>query len=316
MILVISGAGDEHANVVLGELERLGASARLLDLAAFPQQLHLSLTYDAGHRDFSLSGPAETDALALREVRVVWWRRPQPFQLPPRIQRPSHRNFAYNECHEAFAGLWQALDVCWVNHPTRDEVAARKVYQLRIAQDVGLDIPSTLISNDPAAAGRFVAARENESTIYKAFSATEQEWRETRLVKAQEVAELASVAHAPVIFQEYIPATVDLRITVVGEELFPAAIHSQETSYPVDFRMDMAQARIEPVTLPRGVEARLRALMSRLGLVYGAIDMRLTPDGRYVFLEVNPAGQWLFVEQRTQQPIAKALAVLLAANDA
>ena len=55
--------------------------------------------------------------------------------------------------------------------------------------------------------------------------------------------------------------------------------------------------------------------MRRLGIVYGAIDLRRTPDGRHVFLEVNPAGQWLFVEQATGQPIARALARALLAHD-
>lgn len=94
---------------------------------------------------------------------------------------------------------------------------------------------------------------------------------------------------------------------MVGSELFAAAIYSQETAYPVDFRMDMQRARTEPVTLPDGVRDRVLALLRRLGLVYGAVDMRLTPDGEYVFLEINPAGQWLFVEQRTAQPITRAV---------
>ena len=158
-------------------------------------------------------------------------------------------------------------------------------------------------------------ARGYRDVICKAFSATEQQWRETRLVGDQELAVLDNVRYAPVIFQEYIPADVDLRVTVVGDELFAAAIHSQESEYPVDFRMDMANTRIEAAELPRDIAERLLDLMGRLGLVYGAIDLRRTPDGRHVFLEVNPAGQWLFVEQATGQPIAAALARLLLAHD-
>ena len=117
------------------------------------------------------------------------------------------------------------------------------------------------------------------------------------------------------IFQEYIEAEYDLRITVVGDEIFPAAIYSQQTSYPVDFRMDMANARICPAELPDQIQTRLRDFMGRLGLQYGAIDMRLRPDGEYVFLEINPAGQWLFVEEVTGQPIAESLARLLIAGE-
>ena len=101
----------------------------------------------------------------------------------------------------------------------------------------------------------------------------------------------------------------------MGDNVFAAAIHSQDTSYAVDFRIDMDAARVETFELPSDVVERLQLLMDRLGLVYGAIDMRLTPDGRYVFLEINPAGQWLFIEQRTGQPMTAAFARLLAQHD-
>jgi glutathione synthase/RimK-type ligase-like ATP-grasp enzyme len=115
-----------------------------------------------------------------------------------------------------------------------------------------------------------------------------------------------------VIFQEYVPARFDVRVTVVGDRIFAAAIHSQDTQYLVDFCIDMNRAKVEPHDLPTDVATRLAEFMQRLGLVYGANDMRLTPDGRYVFLEVNPAGQWLFIEGRTGQPITTAVAETLA----
>ncbi len=219
--------------------------------------------------------------------------------------------FAANEANEALSGIWHSLDAFWVNDPGRDQIAHRKAFQLSVAQDVGLRIPHTLITNDPAEARAFVDARGYRSVIYKSFSATQRDWRETRLLRPEELDLLDNVRYAPVIFQEYVEAVYDLRVTVVGREIFAVAIHSQETEYKVDFRMDIASARIEAVALPQEVERGLHALMARLGLVYGAIDMRLTPDGRYVFLEINPAGQWLFVEQPSGQPIADAMARLL-----
>jgi glutathione synthase/RimK-type ligase-like ATP-grasp enzyme len=79
--------------------------------------------------------------------------------------------------------------------------------------------------------------------------------------------------------------------------------------------MDWAGARVEAVQLPAEIENKLHALMASLGLIYGAIDMRLTPDGRYVFIEVNLASQWYFIEQRTKQPITATFAKLLASHD-
>jgi len=316
-VLILAPDTDEHATAVAGEIRTLGHDVRIVDLAAFPQRAFLTLRYDCcadcGGRRFAFT--IEGERLDLAHVGAIWWRRPRPPDISADITRPGHRDFAANETQEALAGLWHALDAFWVNDPARDHVAHRKVYQLRIAQDSGLRIPATSITNDPDAARIFIDASGYRNVICKSFAATEVEWRETRLLTQEELARLDNVRYAPVIFQEYIAAVYDVRVTVVGEKMFAAAIYSQETDYPVDFRIDIANARIEAVELPDDVQRQIRELMSRLGLVYGAIDLRLTPDGDHVFLEINPAGQWLFVEHASQQPITAALARLLVDRD-
>jgi len=315
MILVISSDRDLHARAVLAGLARVGARATLLDLSHFPARAQLSISYKpSGEQDFRVRDGSDGE-LALAQCRTIWWRRPQPFQLHAEITNSAYRAFALSESHEAFAGLWLAVDAFWVNHPLRDQAAAHKVYQLKVARDVGLATPLTLVTNDPDEARAMSRALGPDRMIYKAFSATEQHWRETRLLKAEERALLDNVRFAPLIFQQYVPAEVDLRVTIVGKDVFAAAIHSQETSYAVDFRMDMAAGRVQAFELPDGVAEALHALMDRLGLVYGAIDMRLTPDGEFVFLEINPAGQWLFIEERTGQPITQTFVRLLAEHD-
>lgn len=312
MILVISSTSDEHAEAVRRELASMGAPAALLDLSTFPTSLSLAVRYDDGKPPRFTLDPVDGQPLDLATVGAIWWRRPQPFRLDPGIGRPSHRDFAYGESAEAFAGLWQTLDPFWINHPTRDRVAARKLHQLRLAREIGLDIPATLITNEPDEAREFIAKMGPEQTVYKSFSATQQEWRETRLLRKEEMDLLDNVRHAPVIFQEYVEAAYDLRITLVGDAVFAAAIQSQQSAYQVDCRMDLGRVPIEPAEVPADVVDRLQALMAHLGIVYGAVDMRRTPAGRHVFLEVNPAGQWLFIEQKTGQPITRTLATLLA----
>ena len=308
MILIISSEQDDHAVVVLEQLQHRNMHAHLLDLSEFPQHLPLSIRYT---QQASSSYQASLGSLDLAAVKVVWWRRPQPFQPHPDITDQAALSFVYAESHAAVSGLWLNTDAFWINHPTRDDEAAHKVHQLKVAQAVGLEIPTTLITNDPARARAFVSTFGAERTIYKAFSGTKEAWRETRVLRGDEVEMLDNVRYAPVIFQEYIPARVDLRITVVGEAIFPVAIYSQDTSYHFDYRMDMDSARVEAFELPAEVQSLLRQYMRRLGLVYGAIDMRLTPDGRYVFLEVNPSGQWLFVESRSRLPITEAVVDLM-----
>jgi hypothetical protein len=314
VILVISHHRDEHAQSVMVQLSRRGVATRLLDLARFPLQLCVSMHYDGtGGSRFILG--CDEHGLDLDDCGAVWWRRPQQPSVAGAVGRPAHQNFALSESQEALNGLWQSLDAFWINEPARDAVASRKAYQLKLAAELGLEIPRTLISNCKEAAREFVQELGVGKVIYKAFSATEQDWRETRILREEELEKIENVQYAPVIFQSYVEAEVDLRITVIGEHIFPAAIHSQDTAYKVDFRMDIGAARIEATTLPTDVEAKLFELMRRLGLVYGAIDMRRRPDGSHVFLEINPAGQWLFIERQTGQKITQALATMLQQKD-
>jgi hypothetical protein len=312
VILIISHPADDHAVGVLGALDRVGHPAVLVDTARFPNNASLTQRFegDRGYYEWSVDG----QSIDLSTCGAGWWRRPQPFTLQPEIS-PDVMSFTYSECHEAAAGLWAALDLNWVNPPELDEVAHHKPYQLAAATEVGLPVPRTIITNDPAVAREFIAALGPERTVYKTFLASEQCWRETRVMRPDELEFLDSVRLAPVIFQEYVPAVADVRVTVVGESMFAAAIIPAPGGYDLDYRMDMDGASFEPAELPVETQQGIHALMKRLGLVFGAVDLRRTPDDRYIFLEVNPAGEWRFVEERTGQPITYALAELLAGLD-
>ncbi|MEP2030201.1 MAG: MvdC/MvdD family ATP grasp protein [Paracoccaceae bacterium] len=311
MILILSHRGDQHAVVVLEQLTKNRVPAAMFDTAVFPNNASLSIHQTGGGQQADLS--FEGANLDMGSVRRVWWRRPRGFTPDAALTRPEDFNFVHNESHAAIGGLWRSLDAEWINDPLLDEAAARKVWQLKVANELGLRTPKTLITNDNQAAMRFVEAQGNKGTIYKAFTATEEDWRETRLLKPEEKRELDQVKYAPVIFQEYIKADIDLRITMIGEDIFPAAVYSGETEYKVDFRMTFHDARVEAHVLPDEIVTKLRKLMKKLGLIYGAIDMRLTPHGEYVFLEINPSGQWLFIEDRTGQKMTDAFVSRLMA---
>jgi hypothetical protein len=309
MIVVVSHLDDPHAMRVIELLRNDGEDVLLLDLADLPARASLTVDFDdcaCGRPKLRLRTAAGEDR-ELSGARSVWWRRPQAVDLGT-ITDPSLHVFAAGEWHEAVSGLWQLIDAPWMNPPTRDDTAGRKLLQLQVARELGLAIPRTMATSDPGEAARFLDRSPGARTIFKTFSCTHQVWRETRLVGPSERDALESVRLAPVIFQEYVEADVDVRVTIVGGDVFPAAIHSADTDYPVDFRMSIGQALVEPMTLPDDVVARLLALMARLGIVYGAFDLRRTPRGEYVFLEVNTAGEFLFIEDRTGQPIAEAVA--------
>jgi len=316
VIGIVSTADDLHAVGVRRELDRLGADHTLIDTGLVPARAALS-THQIGDRWTGRWHPVDAgpdSALDLSTLHAMWWRRPQPFELPDTVRDPQDRGFAHGECAAMVAGLWSCLDAAWVNDPDRDEIASRKMWQLRVASELGFRVPRTCMTNDPDAARAFVAG-EPGAVIFKPFSGSPQTWRETRVLGEAESGMLDQVRPAPVIFQELIPGGIDLRVTIVGTEIFPAEIRACESAYEFDFRIDTAGAPILRHELPTKIISRLRRLMARLGLSYGAVDLRLAPNGDYVFLEINPAGQWLFVEYATDQPISAALAQLLATVD-
>src|SRR5215213_7325299 len=311
MIVVVSHSADDHTTGVLGALERAGHPATLVDTARYPSAMSVVQRFGDGPPRWELK--ADGRRIDVSQCRVAWWRRPQGYTLHPGIASDV-ASWTYTECHEAMAGMWAGLGATWVNPPALDEMAHHKPYQLAVATEVGLPIPKTLITNDVADARAFVEDVGIERTVYKTFLATEDHWRETRVLRREEIGPLDRVALAPVIFQEYVSAHADIRVTAIGDTFFASSINATRGGYDIDYRMDLAGATFTPTELPPETERGLRGLMKRLGLVYGAIDLRRTPHGD-VFLEVNPAGEWHFVEERTGQPITDAMARLLMSLD-
>jgi glutathione synthase/RimK-type ligase-like ATP-grasp enzyme len=308
-ILIISALDDVHARAVIEALAARRHAVELLDLSEFPTRLALSMAFEDGARRFALRREG-AGRLDLATVTAVWWRRPQPFKMPEAMTDPVHRRFALSEATTAFQGLYRAMDGFWVNDPGRDAAAHHKPWQLALAQEIGLEIPPTLMTNDPQEAREFWQ-QHNGEVIHKQFIALPDAWRETRRLKAEDSKLADAVRLTPVIFQSYVEAVADIRVIAIGQELYAASTDVRKAEYPADVRMNL-DARWVAHKLPSSIEDGLHGLMRRLGLEYGAIDLRLTPDGSYVFLEINPAGQFLWIEMATGQKIAAALAAHLA----
>jgi glutathione synthase/RimK-type ligase-like ATP-grasp enzyme len=197
-----------------------------------------------------------------------------------------------------------------MNEPWRDERAGHKPVQLAAAEEAGLLVPPTLISCVPDDARAFLDELGDRPVIQKPLRPTEGRWRPTRLLTPADRERLDDLRLAPAILQGYVAGT-DIRVTAAGDRLIATAIDASRTDSPRDFRTAWSQAQVEPCELPAEVAAGVRALMTALGLRYAALDFRRDADGRHFFLESNPAGQWLFLEDRTGQPITRAVAEAL-----
>jgi hypothetical protein len=304
----VSHAADEHGLAVALHLAHLGVEPLLLDLALLPAT---GLSVRLGGRGaprFQLgTAKASIDPAGMRSC---WWRRPRRPEPPPGLEPGTARLFE-GEWRHALDGLTQVVPGRWVNDPARDEVARKKLVQLEAAHQVGLPVPATLVTNDLAEARRFIA-RWRGGAIIKSLSSL-KEGGLTRRLGPRDRSLPARLAAGPAILQERVDG-LDVRVTAVGRRLFAVATDAGAGGDPDDVRADWwrAVASSRPIALPADLARRLLALQRKLGLDYGAIDLRRRRDGRWALLEVNPSGQWLQFEAATGLPITAALARLLA----
>ncbi|NWF93702.1 MAG: hypothetical protein HXY46_12350 [Syntrophaceae bacterium] len=314
-ILIITQEVDPHADLMVVELRRRGVSCLRWHTASFPLESCLTLRVNDERVEALLRiNGREID---IREIRSVWYRRPEPFQLPSALSA-DEKSFAEREVKSSFSGFMQITDWFWVNHPDRIRVGASKILQLKVAREVGLPIPRTLITNEPEKVKPFFDECRGQM-IYKALNSgffPSGKGCLTTPISRDHLKKLHLIRNAPGIFQEYVPKRIELRVTIIGRRVFAAEIHSQDhPETKDDWRAaDVENVRHCPHALPHDIEAKCLKFIDRFGLAFGAVDMILTPDGRYVFLENNPSGQFGWIEDLTRLPLTETLAEMLIAG--
>jgi hypothetical protein len=321
MILIISSHDDGDALRVGRRLQACGHRVLFVDPADFPSRLSLQCGLAASRLDARLHGGGATFDLA--DVRVGWFRHPGQPVAPDSVRDAVTRQYIQDECKKFLDGLWATLDCQWIPGPRPTMLLAEhKLRQLAMAQALGFNVPETLLTNEPAAMLDFYRAHAGDIISKLPSSALGRQMptlrRYTEPVRAADLLHHASVRLAPVLFQRNLSKRVEIRATVVGHQVFAAEIHSQLSSRT---RQDWRRYNLDrtphlPHALPEAESRRCVALTERLGLRYGAIDLVLTADGRYEFLEINPSGQWQWIEALTGLPIDAAMVDLLRSLDA
>jgi glutathione synthase/RimK-type ligase-like ATP-grasp enzyme len=330
MILILSAPQDSHARLVARRLREKSAEVAIFGLEEVPSNARLSArVYDDPQKTARLGVERDLEPkhIDFGKVEAVWYRRFFELGLPLNMTAED-KEFSKIESFSMLFSLYAALkDRFWVNPVPLAEASdggMGKVGHLEIARRLGLAVPETLATNDPTQARAFAKAFP-KGAIYKPFRTPvrkrpNEEGIEiptmlftTKLDEAA-IAQLDGVALAPCIFQELIPKKFDLRVAVMGKKAFACELHSQENEdSSIDFRRDpsMSNTPHVPHELPRDIAEKLVALNEEIGLVYGAHDLILTPDGRYVFLEVNQQGQFLWLEQQGGLPLLEQFSEML-----
>lgn len=308
-ILIVTNRADLHADLVAERIADRDRPAFRLDLDRFPVDYELDLHFRTPAWTGQLHHRPSGDTLALADIGAVWTRKTADFVFAHRFGAQEHA-YAVEETQHALSGLLYGLDdVYWMSHPLAVRSAQWKGEQLARAARMGFDVPETLITARPASAIAFHAAAA-DGIVFKCMASTalgaDQVAEEDRvsgglgttLIGATEARLLEAVSEPPCLFQHLVDKRHELRVTVIGDAVFAARIHSQDDPRTqLDFRDFSAPIRYEAETLDPVLERRCRDFVHGYGLQYGAIDLIVTPDGRYVFLENNPGGQFLFVEQ-------------------
>ena len=319
-VLIITHSQDnESISMVLNVIKKQGGQAFRFDTDRFPTEVRLDIYYGQGEERLILDSGEEK--LDLRKVSAVWYRRIAIGARIPTLMEPQMRQASLQESRVTIQGLLASLSAFYLDPIVKVERAKNKQLQLKIAQEIGLDIPRNLTTNNPEAVREFAQACE-EGMIVKmlsSFAIYDKEGQEkvvfTNRVKPEELENLEGLHLCPMTFQEQIPKALELRTTIVGDRVFTAAIDSQSNQKARDDWRRQGLVMVKdwkPYELPGDVREKILKLMRYFGLNYGAIDLILTPDGRHVFLEINPVGEFFWLECYPPHfPISQAIAELL-----
>jgi glutathione synthase/RimK-type ligase-like ATP-grasp enzyme len=241
--------------------------------------------------------------IIIQDLELIWWRRLVGVpQFPDNVSQDAHE-FIANNCRSTLVGLLTTeFSGKWVSHPEATRLAENKIVQLRAARRVGLKVPMTLVSQDPLVVREFCAALDYR-VVVKVVSGDPSTPVLAGQISPEMLASDEAISLCPAIYQELIPGASHLRICCFGTDIHTALILSDRLDwrYPLD-------AEAQPFTLDNETANKLLTLLDELGLRMGIFDMKLDCEGQPIWLEVNPQGQFLFLEEMCKIPLAEAFA--------
>ncbi|MGW0580095.1 hypothetical protein ACWD25_29955 [Streptomyces sp. NPDC002920] len=296
-MLVVAAPGDLSADLVVRELTGRGTDVHRIDPNDLVKPGVLRLTGYADNEPlrFVLADEHRTTPSAAI-VSVFWWHPDAP------------EGWSQGESRAVLEGLLYGLEgVLWVNHPHRAAAAKPGPGQLKQAATLGFRTPHTIYTNDPEEAARF-AGEHNGRAVCKTLTGHSERFVPARIVTADEIeADAAAVSRAVHYFQQPVEKVYDIRLTVIGDRLFPCKINGKGGK--LDWRVvPEEELSFEPVAVSQPLVKKIQKLMGQLGLEYAALDFAVDSHGTWWFLEANPSGQFGFVQAATGMVISRSIA--------
>lgn len=252
-----------------------------------------------------------SESIDIESVSSAYFRRPKS----PLFKDISmlYREYVSIEWNAFLNTFYHSIGDHWFSHPNDILLAEDKPTQLKIAHDIGFKVPETTISNN---LDSVQTLRNSHALVVKPLKqALLNDEENERIIFTSNIDSLtekdrASISMSPVIFQQHIRKFCDIRVTVVGNQVFAVAIHSQDyEETTIDWRRGSNPNLIHEVfELPIDIRRKCIQIVKVQRLRFGAIDLIQDLDGDFWFLECNPNGQWAWIENRTGLRIAAAIA--------
>jgi glutathione synthase/RimK-type ligase-like ATP-grasp enzyme len=324
VILIVSDMDDDlHAAVIKSELEKRGETVVCFNPA----------DVICGRVEFSIGNDVRPECrirgnefdIHAGSIKSVLYRRPSPVPEHMGVEE-DYRAVVRNEWISLIEGFWEQLSesgCLWVSHPSNIKRAESKLRQLTVARKLGMRIPRTMVTNDIQCAQRFFTEIQKSVVVKKLRSHCIAVGDHTALFVAKlldDPGELAAddLRLCPVILQEYMAKVCDVRLVVIGETAFAVKIDSQvNESTRIDYRAGIEQTQQLAHFLyeaPKEIVNACRTMMGHFGIAFGAFDFVILPSGEHVFLELNPNGQWLWLQLATKARLTDAFCDLLSHN--
>jgi ATP-GRASP peptide maturase of grasp-with-spasm system len=205
-------------------------------------------------------------------------------------------------------------DRYWLNLPHLSNL--NKLWLLNQSINFGLKVPNTIITNDKKDVINFKATHKKIITkpMYEIPDINNNGEQVTTRTKLIDNTNILPNTFFPSLFQEYIEKEIELRIVYLEKEFYCMGILSQQNPKTmIDFRnYDRVNPnRSIPLDIPQEIKNKIINLMDFLNINFGSIDMILSKEGEYYFLEINPVGQFGMTSNPCNYNLEKKIAELL-----
>lgn len=317
MLLIVTNRDDMAVDFLITKLEERNLPYFRLDSDVASKY---SITARYGKHGIKRVLKTSQYYIDLDMVTCVWYRRAVRPDNPNKIEIEAG-HYISTEFRHLIEGIlpYISVNVKWVNPIVSTELAERKPKQLQIAHECGLLIPETIISNSQKDIMEFCSYRNRIicKPISQGLVSDESGWYSihTEEINFEDLNEASELNACPTQFQSLIPKGSDVRLTIIGEKFFCIKI-SSVADEKIDWRAEKYSLVYEEHPVPEEIITGCKNLMKKFGLYYGAFDFVISTEGDWYFLEVNPAGEWAWLEVELDLPMRDAFIDLFYTNEA